>query len=148
MPMYSLRQAADDDYTFLYQLHLAAMKEYVKATWGWNEKWQREYFERNFDPHNRQIIQIDGQDIGVISVEQRIEERHIALIEILPAFQGRGIGTSIICHQIKTAHATKLPVTLQVLKTNTPARRLYERLRFTVVQDDGIRCKMICPPQK
>ena len=142
--MYSLRQATYDDYAFLYQLHVAAMREYVEATWGWQVEWQQEYFARKFDPENRQIIQINDQDAGVISVEQRVDELYIALIEILPAFQRRGVGTSIVRQLIKTAHSNSLPVTLHVLKTNAPARRLYERLGFAIVKDEGIRYKMIC----
>ena len=143
--MYSLRQATHDDYDFLYQLHVAAMREYVEATWGWQEEWQQEYFARKFDPQNRQIIRIDDQDAGVIVVEQRIEELYIALIEILPAFQRRGVGASIVRQTINTAHSDGLPVSLHVLKTNDFALKLYERLGFFVVQDEGIRYKMTCP---
>ncbi len=142
LPVYSLRQATNDDYTFLYLLHVAAMREYVEATWGWQEEWQQEYFARKFDPHNRQIIRIDGQDAGVIVIEPRIEELYIALIEILPAFQRRGVGTAIVRQLINTADSDGLPVSLHVLKTNNPARQLYERLGFISVQDEGIRYKM------
>ena len=145
--MYSLRQATYDDYAFLYQLHVAAMREYVEATWGWQEEWQQEYFARKFDPINRQIIQIDDQDAGVIAIEQRVEELYIALIEILPAFQRCGVGTSIVRQLINTAHSNDLPVTLHVLKTSTPARRFYERLGFSLMQDEGIRQKMVCQLQ-
>ncbi len=145
--MYTLHQATYDDYAFLYQLHVAAMREYIEATWGWQEEWQQEYFARKFDPESRQIIQIDEQDAGVIAIEQRVEELYIALIEILPAFQRHGVGTSIVRQLINTAHSNSLPVTIHVLKTNTPARRLYERLGFTLVQDEGIRHKMVCPIQ-
>jgi len=143
--MYSLRQATHDDYDFLYQLHVEAMREYVEATWGWQEEWQQEYFARKFDPENRQIIQIDGQDAGVIVLEQRVEELYIGLIEILPAFQRRGVGTFIVRQLISTAHSDGLPVSLHVLKTNAPARRLYERLGFVIDQDESVRYKMICP---
>ena len=88
--MHSLRQATHDDYDFLYQLHVVAMREYIEVTWGWQDQWQHEYFSRKFDPNNRQIIQIDGCDAGVIIVEQRAQELYIALIEILPSFQRCG----------------------------------------------------------
>jgi ribosomal protein S18 acetylase RimI-like enzyme len=145
--MYSLRQATQDDYDFLYQLHVAAMREYVEATWGWQEEWQQEYFARKFDPQIHRIIEIDDQNAGVIALEQRVEELYIALIEILPAFQRRGVGTSIVRHLINTAHSDGLPVILHVLKTNAPARRLYERLGFSIVEEEGVRYKMICPIQ-
>jgi hypothetical protein len=39
-----MRQATFNDYDFLYQFLVAAIREYVEATWGWQEKWQQEYF--------------------------------------------------------------------------------------------------------
>lgn len=142
--MYSLRQATSDDFTFLYQLHRESLREYVEATWGWQEEWQQDHFAQNFNPHNRQIIRIDEQDAGVIAVEQRDGERYIALIEILPAFQGRGVGTAIILSQINAAHSKGFPLSLHVLKTNNLARRLYERLGFVIIQDEDVRHKMTC----
>jgi ribosomal protein S18 acetylase RimI-like enzyme len=139
-----MRQATNDDYNFLYQLHAATMREYTEATWGWQEAWQQEYFEERFDPTNRQIIQIDEQDAGVVIVEQRDQEFYLALIEILPIFQGRGVGTAIIRRIIVEAHSASLPVTLQVL---TPAKDLYSRLGFTTVQEEEIRYKMACSVQ-
>lgn len=146
--MYSLRQATYNDYEFLYQLHVAAMWEYVEATWGWQEKWQREYFDRKFDPKGRQIIQIDGKDAGVIAIEEREEAVFIALIEILPDYQNRGVGTNLLRHIIQTAHASNLPVTLHVLRVNAPARRLYERLGFIIAKDEEHRYYMVCSPSK
>lgn len=144
--MYTLRQATAHDYDFLYQLHVAAMREYVEATWGWQEEWQKEYFDRKFDPSDRQIIQIDGKDAGVIAIEQRDEGLFVALIEILPDYQNRGVGTSLLRHTIQKAQAANLSVTLQVLKTNAPARRLYERLGFVIVKDEDYRYIMACSP--
>jgi ribosomal protein S18 acetylase RimI-like enzyme len=146
MPKYSLRQATYADYDFLYQLHAATMQEYVEATWGWQDAWQQEYFARKFDPDSRQIIQIDGGDAGVIAVEQRDEELFIALIEIHPSFQGQGVGSALLSHLIQTAHSQNLPITLHVLKTNSPARRLYERLGFVVVTEEDYRFKMTLSP--
>ena len=147
MSKYSLRQATHDDYDFLYQLHATTIREYVETTWGWEEAWQQEYFARKFDPDARQIIQIDGQDAGVIVIEQRDEELFIGLIEICPRFQRRGVGTALIQHYIYDAHASGLPVSLHVFKSNTPARRHYERLGFAIVAEEKYRYKMVCPPQ-
>jgi hypothetical protein len=41
---YQLRPATAADYDFLYQLKVAALKEYVAATWGWDEAYQRQHF--------------------------------------------------------------------------------------------------------
>ena len=39
-----LRPAVAADEERLYAIHKAALGEYVEATWGWDEAWQRQYF--------------------------------------------------------------------------------------------------------
>ena len=127
-----LRNATAQDREFLYRLKRATLKAYVEQTWGWDEGWQRAHFERTFDPARLQIILLEGEEIGVMLVEQRDEEICLGVIEILPAYQGRGMGTELIRGVLTEALDNGKPVTLQVLKVN-PARRLYERLGFAVV---------------
>ena len=73
----------------------------------------------------------------------RIEIRHI---EILPEFQGKGLGSQIIRDILAEGRKAGLPVTLTVLSLN-PARRLYERLGFKRVDEydagpKGIKIRM------
>ncbi len=140
--MYTVRQAVEADYDFLYELHKAAMREYVEATWGWQEAWQQEYFAKKWDPRPRQIIQVRGRDAGVVVVETRQGEYYLALIELLPEFQGMGVGTAVLADFLHEADARGLPATLHVLKTNGRARQFYERLGFAIVADEEIRYKM------
>src|SRR5690554_1984651 len=134
-PNYKLRQATEADHDFLYQLHIAAIRDAVEATWGWDEAFQRRYFEEHWDPGPRQIIVVDGQDVGMVQVEMYQDEIFLALIEVAPAWQGKGIGSSVIRDVQARAEEAALPVTLQVLKANPKARRLYERLGFVVVEE-------------
>ena len=148
MTTYTLRPATDDDFAFLFGLHRAAMGQYIETIWGWHDDWQEEYFRRKFDPSARQVIQVEGRDAGVVVVEQRPDEVYLSLIELLPEFQQRGIGTQIVNDIKATAHNAGLPVTLHVLRTNEQARRLYERLGFQVIGDEEVRLHMICEPEK
>ena len=135
MPLqYTLRGATDDDFEFLYALHVAAMRASVERTWGWDEVFQRRYFEEHWDPGPRRIIVVEGRDVGVVQVEWYVDEVFLALIEVGPAWQGRGIGTAVIRDVQAQAQEAGLPVTLHVLKTNRDARRLYERLGFVIVE--------------
>lgn len=140
---YSFRQATDADYDFLYKLHVLALRPYVEPLWGWEKTWQQEYFARKFDPLKRKIIQIEGWDAGVLVVEHYARQLYIALIEIMPEFQGRGVGTAIITELCGQARACNKVVTLHVLKSNSPARRLYERLGFVIAGEEEYRVKMI-----
>lgn len=144
--MYTLRPATAADYAFLYDLHVAAMKPSVAQVWGWDEAAQAERFRERFDPATQRIVVVDGQDIGMLAVEQRPSELFLANLRILPAFQGQGWGTHIIRDLLARAHDAGVPMTLQVLKPNHSARRLYERLGFHITEVTPTHYRMSTPP--
>lgn len=134
MDKIGLRQATQNDYDFLYELVKTTMREYVEPIWGWDEEWQRAYFQEHFDPDQVQIIVLGSQDIGAVSVEIKLEEHFLARLYLLPDYQRRGIGTHLLRSILGQAFAQGLPVTLQVLKGNR-AKRLYERLGFAETEE-------------
>ena len=144
-PIYQLRPAIQADRAFLYDLHKSAIRPAVEATWGWNEAWQQDYFAQKFDPDKRQVIVAKGQDVGVVVIEEREGAVYIGLIEVLPAFQGRGIGTAVIQDILHQADKQNRPVMLHVLKTNEAGKRLYERLGFVVTAVAEHKYKMLHP---
>lgn len=113
----------------------------VAQVWGWDDAWQRAHYDAHFDPSRARIVVVDGADVGVVVVEWQADAAFIAGIEILPAYQGRGLGAAIVRDVIAEAAASGLPVTLQVLKIN-PARRLYERLGFTITGETETHYQM------
>jgi ribosomal protein S18 acetylase RimI-like enzyme len=129
-PRWTLRPARADDREFLLALKEAAMRRYVEQVWGWDDAQQAAYFDERFVPERWQIIQVEGQDAGVLIVEEDAEEVYLAEIEVLPAWQGQGIGTAVICSLIDHASAVGKATTLRVLHVNKRARTLYERLGF------------------
>jgi ribosomal protein S18 acetylase RimI-like enzyme len=123
------------------------MRDYVEQTWGWDEDWQRAYFHMRFDPVKNRVVVLDGRDVGVISVQRQEEAVHLSTLYILPRYQGQGIGTQLLNDLLAAAFREGLPVTLRVLKVN-PAKRLYERLGFVVVEEDEVRYVMKATPLK
>jgi ribosomal protein S18 acetylase RimI-like enzyme len=140
--MLTKRPATAEDYAFLYVLHKAAMKASVARMWGWDEAWQQDYFRQKFDPAKRQVLQWQGQDVGTLSVSEEEDELYVALISILPEFQGRGWGTAVLRQLIHDAQQSGKTVTLHVLKTNPEAQKLYERLGLQVVAEEEYKYKM------
>ncbi len=130
----ALRPANMQDASFLWQLHCATIKPYIANTWGWDEDFQYRYFTEHFSPWGNQIIRFQEKDAGVIAVEETPHGIILSTIELLPQFQGLGIGTQLIQGLLSRAEAQGLPVSLRVLKVN-PARQLYLRLGFTVVSE-------------
>lgn len=128
------RPAFDQDYDFLYQLHVATMKDYVDKTWGWNDDFQQKIFKEKFEPDKLKIITFDKKDIGIIVIEDRDEDVFLRIIEILPAYQNKGIGKYIVQSLIDKAKNENKVVFLYVLKVN-PAQNLYKSLGFEIISE-------------
>jgi ribosomal protein S18 acetylase RimI-like enzyme len=139
-----LRQATDADYDLLYGPHVAAMKDLAARVWGWEDARQEQFFADHFDPAPSGIVVVGGEDVGIVAVVWGEADAFLANIELLPSYQGRGLGAALIRHVIAEAEARGLPVRLQVLKIN-PARRLYERLGFVAMGETETHDLMIRP---
>jgi ribosomal protein S18 acetylase RimI-like enzyme len=131
---FTTEPATEEDKEFLHVLHRLAYKKVVIQQFGaWDEEWQRQYFEKKWPQAHYQIIEQAGRRIGVWVTHQK---DHIFLneIQLLPDFQGQGIGSTLIKQELEQARALNLPMRLRVLKANR-ARKLYERLGFVVYDE-------------
>ena len=124
----TLRPATPADSEFCFQLHKAAMRNYVDAIWGWDDQVQRDFHDRGFSPGRWQIITACGIDVGILDVEYLPAEIYLARIEILPDHQGDGIGTRFISALIDEAERKGQDLGLYVLTVNRRPRALYQRL--------------------
>jgi len=138
--MLARRQATNLDGPFCWHLHKLSMRAYVEATWGWDEADQVRRFEASFRPAAVQIVELDDEPIGMLSVDTQAVPIDILSLEILPAFQRRGYGTAVIQEILRAAAGQ--PVRLQVLKVN-PARSLYERIGFVVSGETETHWQML-----
>ena len=127
-----LESARLDDSEFVFRVKKAALGEYVRRTWGWDETFQRELHAREFDPSAIKIISHLGTKVGWLEVERRSQEFYLAGIYLLPEHQGDGLGSALIMEIMREASEQRVPVALQVLKVNPRAQALYEKLGFTV----------------
>lgn len=137
----SLRSATPEDYDLLWELHCATMRASVEPIWGWDESWQRRLFAERFDVSRLQVIEADGVPIGSISVRRGTDCLLLERINIAPEYQNRAVATKLIGDLLVEADRLGVAVELHVLRGN-PARRLYERLGFTVVAETEERIFM------
>jgi GNAT superfamily N-acetyltransferase len=146
VPEWSLRPAAGSDRAFLFDLHRATMGPYIEATFGWEDGEQQALFDERFAPEMCEIIQVDGEDAGVLALETNDVEIWLGLIEIQPRFQGQGMGTSIVESVLQRGAEANKPVALRVLQVNSSARLLYERLGFVAYREDDVRVYLRADP--
>ena len=141
--MTGLRPATADDRAFLRELYatsradLALLPPELVALQFSAQDAQYRRADASFE-----MIVVDGVDAGRISVQRTATETRLMDITLAPAFRGRGIGSELV----RALQAEGRPVTLHVEAFN-PARALYERLGFTVVQDQhGAYLSMVWTP--
>lgn len=142
------RKVKHEDIDFLLNLrkksmsaHLAKAK--IKLT---NEQHLERIKEHYYDSH---IILRDRKPIGVlkmgvVALTGTKKSLHIRQLQILPEFQGQGVGSKVLTVVKKRALQLQLPITLNVLLKN-PARGLYLRHGFQIEGKNKLEFHMRCP---
>ncbi|HVO44073.1 MAG TPA: GNAT family N-acetyltransferase [Aggregatilineales bacterium] len=145
--MITRRPAAYQDADFVFEVKKDALRPYYDPLSNWEDGDKRELFRLAFEPRETSIIQLDGQDIGVLVLVETPAMLALSEIYVLTAYQNRGIGTSIIQDILAEADARQVPVTLHVMKAN-PACELYWRLGFATTQESDDFYEMIRMPSR
>lgn len=125
---YVLRDSNENDIEFILNLRRKTIKPYVEAIWGWDETFQTKDFLENFQPELNKIVTYGGHDIGVLERYESEFVVNISEIHIEPAYQGKGIGSSILKTVIEQAREMNKTVKLGAFKKNHGAIKLYEQL--------------------
>lgn len=84
----------------------------------------------------------DGTPAGRLLVDRKPDCWRVVDIAVLAAHRGRGLGTRALSECQRQAAAVGAGMGLQVTPEN-PARRLYERLGFRVVDKDRVAVEMV-----
>lgn len=80
---------------------------------------------------------VEGRAIGFCSFWRVLDELHINNLAVLPAFRREGVATALLTHVLgEGARLGARRTTLEVRRSNEPARLLYERFGFTIA---GVR---------
>ena len=108
---------------------------------------QQRHFRAVFPDGEWLIVEQSGQRIGRLYLNETGDHLHLVDIILRPESRGTGIGTAIVADLIDQAHRAGKPVRLSVDKTNLGAARLYRRLGFDAIDDQGMRETMICRPR-
>jgi ribosomal protein S18 acetylase RimI-like enzyme len=143
----TLRPSCPEDEGFLYTVYASTRLDEL-ASLGWSDAQRIAFLRMQFRAqHCSYMTQFPAADfliilwhespIGRLYIERRADEIRGIDIALLPAYRQVGIGTAILQDLLaEAAHAGK-PFRIHVEKFNR-AQRLYKRLGFTVLDDDGV----------
>ena len=137
---YTTRKATASDYPYCYRLTKRNMLVLFTRHWG---GWVPAKFREGFVVADIEMIVVDGRRAGLLSLRTSADRIFIDNIQISPAQTGRGIGTSILQKLIRRQGRKTLSLTTF---DDNPAKRLYERMGFIVVQREGARLSMARAP--
>ena len=130
-----LCQAKVADTKLLSDVFRVSMKDYITQIRGeWNEQREESQFRHQLELSAARVIRSKILEVGVITAPIKDSARWIHTICIVTDHQNRGIGTEVIRSVVAEAETQKMPLYLSVLKVN-PARRLYERLGFVIIEE-------------
>lgn len=156
MSQVTFRPITDDDLPFLSRLYADTRREELEPV-PWTSAQKKAFLQQQFEAqhHHYQthfaaarfdIILLDGQPAGRLYVQQRPDEIRIIDIALLRQHRGHGIGSKLMKEILAQGHERGVPVRIHVEKNN-PALRLYRRLGFRKIEDQGVYYLMEWTPE-
>lgn len=136
----TLKPAIQADYEYARRIHHSAYREMVEKQFGrWDESVQDGFFLRTWERQAFSIVWANGTPSGFCSIGE--SEKAIELLEfaIDPEVQGNGIGKTVLGELIERGRKERKSVYLNVMKTNTRAKLLYESLGFLVYGENDFQ---------
>lgn len=137
-----LRPARESDREFIFEIYKTTLQKHVEWAWGWNERDQRDGFWTHHPLSEFQVVSSGAATAGGVHVEVGESSNFIRMIFLLPEFQGQGLGSALLRQEADRARDSGKCLDLKVIKSNHPAKSLYERLGFVVVGEDGVTYHM------
>ena len=107
--------------------------------------WTLEQLHERVAGSTTSVVTAYGVDVGRLRVVRTETLVELAGLQLLPAHQGKGIGTRIVRDLMAEAASTGRAFGLSVEKDNPRAQALYERLGLVVVGEDGDEYVMRLP---
>lgn len=157
------------DYTITFRPYAAADLPFIQAVYAssreaemaivpWTKEEKARFLEmqclaqlHHYDAHyqgaEHLIILKDEQPIGRLYIHRTSKEIRLMDVTLLPVYRRQGIGSQIIGDLLRESEQSNRPVTLHVEIINPDAYRLYERLGFTAVNQQGIHIFMTNFPE-
>lgn len=152
----SLRTAHADDQAFLFSVFAATRagrfeaaalpQQQLQQILELQFRTQQSQYQTQFPNADLSLVLAEDKPIGYLYVDR--SDDHFVLIDIAlhPEQIGKGVGTHLVKTLIAEAFGEGKPVSAHVDKSNIQAWRLWQRLGFQVIGDDGVYLEIECRP--
>ena len=148
----SLRPAELADEMFLETLYADTRRDEL-AIFNWSREQENAFFKMQFQMQTgayrmqfpgavNYIIEFDKSPAGRLIIERGEREIRLIDISLMAEFRNRGAGTFLLEKLKSETAAGGKTIFLRVLKTNVSAKRFYDRLGFTVVENADLHFGM------
>jgi ribosomal protein S18 acetylase RimI-like enzyme len=146
-----LRDVLPEDESFLFEIYASTRAEEM-ALVPWDDEQrkafltmqfaaQHSHYREQFPDASYSVILRDDLPLGRFYVLKGKGEIRILDITILPEYRNRGIGTSLLRELLDEAAQSRKRVLIYV-ETFNPSLRLFERLGFKSIAEEGINFLM------
>jgi ribosomal protein S18 acetylase RimI-like enzyme len=146
-PAITFRPIEEGDQEFLARLY-ASTRQDEMAMLDWPQEEKDAFLRQQFDAQHRyyqevfvgaafDLILLDGKPAGRLYVDRRDDEIRLIDIALLTEHRRRGVGRILMEQVLAEGQKAGKPVRIHV-ERNNPALRLYDRLGFERVEDQGV----------
>jgi ribosomal protein S18 acetylase RimI-like enzyme len=149
----TLRPVQDSDNEFLMKVY-GSTREQELAHVPWTAEQKQQFVRMQYEAQkshyaaqhpqaSHEIICVEGIDAGRLYLDRAGEKFHILDITLLPEHRNRGAGSFLMGQIMAEAKEAGKPVSIFV-ETFNPSLRLFQRLGFTPVQQEGFHLLLQC----
>lgn len=142
------RPAVAADADFMRDVYVAARWEEMSVT-GWPQelivaflhdqfRLQTQHYDTHYAEAARLVIECDGAPVGKLLLHDNGQEIRIVDIGFTPASRRRGIGGALVEWTQDIARSLGRTCVSLHVEPNNPAKRLYHRLGFSVIELRGV----------
>jgi ribosomal protein S18 acetylase RimI-like enzyme len=143
----TLRPIEPGDRELLLRIYASTRAEELAAV-PWSEQQRQDFLRFQFEAQHKYYMQHfpraafdlileGGEPVGRLYVDRRDDEIRLIDIALLPEHRGRGLGGAIMRDVLAEGAASGRLVRIHVERGN-PAMRLYRRLGFEKIEEQGV----------
>jgi GNAT superfamily N-acetyltransferase len=151
----TFRRVTEADVPFLFRVYASTRaEEMAVAPWPDEQKAaflamqahaQHTDYRRNYADADWLVIEHAGEAIGRLYLDRRERTHHIIDIALLTEHRTKGYGSALLQDLLDEAAAAGKPMSIHV-ETFNPAMRLYRRLGFVNIEEQGVYALMRWSP--